>query len=142
MKHASFCAAWLVLAAACCGSAARAQGPDDGNTTVWSGSRVLDREYVVPKGTTLRIEPGAVIEARKAWDARIVVRGQLLAVGTEDKPIEFRPAKPDYWGGIQFDGAESLGRLERCTIVNARMSAVRCDAASPTIRNCRFVIGQ
>ncbi len=142
MKNAYIRAVWLVLAVVICpGLAAMAVGPDDDNTTVWSGSRVLDREYVVPKGSTLRIEPGTVIQARKAWNARIVVCGKLLAVGTKAKPIEFRPAKPHYWGGIRFEGAKSGGRLEHCIVIGARRSAVRCDASSPTIRNCRFETG-
>lgn len=142
MKHAYIRAVWLVLAFVICPELTpAAEARDDANTTVWSGSRVLDREYVVPKGSTLRIEPGTVIEARKGWDARIVVRGRLLAVGTKAKPIEFRPAKPHYWGGIRFEGDESGGRLEYCTVIGARRSAVRCDASSPTIRNCRFEIG-
>ncbi len=142
MKHGCASTIWLVLAIVICpGLTVRAEAQDDANTTVWSGSRVLDREYIVPKGSTLRIEPGTVIETRKGWNARIVVRGQLLAVGTKAKPIEFRPAKPYYWGGIRFEGTESGGRLERCTVIGARRSAVRCDAASPTIRNCRLQSG-
>lgn len=139
MRHINLRAVLLAVAVtALPWLAEQARAQDDGVTTVWSGSRVLDREYVVPKGGTLRIEPGTVIETRKGWNASIVVRGKLIALGTKAKPIEFRPAKPHYWSGIRFEGAGAGGRLEYCTIIGARRSAVHCDASSPTIRNCRF----
>lgn len=115
---------------------ASAQAIPPEKTTLWSGKMVLNRTYEVPKGYALKIAPGTAITMENGWRAKIVVRGVLEAVGTKEKPILFRAAKPGYWGGITFAGREAKGRIEHCRIENGRRASVHCSGASPVIRNC------
>ncbi|MCY2932206.1 MAG: hypothetical protein NTV86_22460 [Planctomycetota bacterium] len=85
---------------------------DEAKVTVWSGAMVLDKNYEVPEGYTLRIEPGTVIETGKGGWVKLEVKGTLEAVGTKDKPIEFRATRSHSWAGIHFAGPGAGGRVE------------------------------
>lgn len=121
------------------GCLAAAQAIDGDRTTVWSGELVLDKEYVVPAGYTLKIQPGTTIRMQKYWDAKITVKGTLVAAGTKEKPIRFLASKPGYWGGLTFGDAGADGKLEHCLVWNARRAAITANGASLTIRGCTFV---
>jgi len=88
----------------------------------WSGKVLLDESVVVPVGSVLTIRPGA--ELRFAENATLAVEGRLLARGTAEKPIVFRPAaasKSALWQGISItqgdrEGSELVNvRIERAT---------------------------
>lgn len=127
-------AGWAASAIFLAGTLVAQEVPPE-KTTVWSGKLVLSRTYEVPRGFALRIEPGTVIEMEGHWDSKIVVKGTLEAVGTKEKPIEFRAVKPHYWGGIVFVDGEARGRIEHCRIENGRPACIQCNGASPVIRN-------
>jgi len=117
-----------------------AQPPRPDRTTVWSGTMVLGRKYVVEEGYALRIAPGTVIETENYWDAAIEVKGTLEAVGTREQPIRFLAPSPAYWSGITFAGPQARGRIEHCVIENGRRSAITCSGASPVVRHNRILI--
>jgi len=88
----------------------------------WSGYVNIESDYVVGSGNLLVVYPGTVV--RFAHDARLIVEGQLLAVGTAEAMIKFTSYDPefsefDYWGGIEFLGAaQDTSRIEYCIIEN------------------------
>ena len=64
----------------------------------------------VPVGKTLRIEPGVHIIGRDG--ARLIVRGSLVAEGTETDSIYFEPSEEGTWEGLHFtDGGRGLLHL-------------------------------
>ncbi len=70
-----------------------------------AGPYVVTNHLTVPTGVTLRVEPGTTVFF---WsNARLVVRGRLLAEGTPERRIYFgrEPGASYVWGGIQFEGA-------------------------------------
>ncbi|MCF6177839.1 MAG: PQQ-binding-like beta-propeller repeat protein [Geopsychrobacter sp.] len=87
--------------------------------THWQGEVIIDGAVTVVKGVTLRIEPGTNIRfvRRDAdrdglGDATIIVKGSLIAVGTESRPIRFLSAETDPqpadWLEIRSDFARQL----------------------------------
>ena len=82
--------------------------------TVWKatqGPYRISGEMTVPAGTTLVIEPGTSVFLDRG--ARLSVRGQLIAEGTEDQPIRFTrtPQTQGTWTGIQFADTMADNRL-------------------------------
>ena len=82
--------------------------------TTWSGACVVEDTVTVPADTVLKIEPGTTVLMKDATE--ILVYGQLLAEGAEDKPIHFtRYAEGMSWKKIMFvEAADS--RLSNCII--------------------------
>lgn len=94
--------------------------------TVWSGSILIDGQVEVLRSATLTIAPGTDIafvyrdENRDGLgDGTLVVKGQLIAVGTADQPIRFRSAKtdpqPGDWLAIAVDFSKKV-HLRYCEI--------------------------
>lgn len=76
----------------------------------WSGVITIDSVVNVPADSTLIIAPGA--ELRFVSDAAIAVEGRLLAMGTTEKPIVFRPdpgSTSGAWQGISFGHGTTEG---------------------------------
>lgn len=73
------------------------------------GDRALDGEVVVAAGETLRWEPGTRVLVGP--DARLIVRGTLIAAGTEAAPILLTPgaASGAPWAAIEVQAG---GRAE------------------------------
>lgn len=88
----------------------------------WSGYVNIESDYIVNSGELLVVLPGTVV--RFAHDARLIVEGQLLAEGTSSEMIKFTSYEPefsefDYWGGIEFLGADQdTSRIDYCIIEN------------------------
>ncbi len=87
--------------------------------TLWQGEIVVDGEVTVAKGVTLTIAPGTHIRfvRRDAdrdglGDATLIVKGSLVASGTQSAPIRFLSAeadpRPADWLEIRSDFARQL----------------------------------
>lgn len=94
--------------------------------TQWSGSILIDGQVEVLRSAKLTITPGTDItfayrdENRDGLgDGTLVVRGELVAVGTKQKPIRFRSAKtnpqPGDWLEIAVDFSRNV-HLRYCEI--------------------------
>ena len=106
----------LALALAVLGCAAPAQHVDvpDIETTVWRGTVELAESLTFPRGSRLVIEPGTTVrfatvdEDGDGWgDVALRVEGDLIAVGTPERPVRFTsqtsPAVPGSWGELRID---------------------------------------
>ncbi len=86
----------------------------------------LDGDVIVPEGITLTVLPGTMLRFPALTDAafggdnpyksEIIVRGSLIAQGTEEQPIVFtsdalHPAKGD-WGGVRGAGTLRLRYMQ------------------------------
>lgn len=82
-------------------------------TTRWTaaaGPYHVTGDLTVPLGATLTIDPGVGIYVDSG--VSIVIRGTLLASGTQGQPIHFEGAScAAPWGGIAFVGATARGTL-------------------------------
>jgi hypothetical protein len=87
-----------------------------------TGDVLVVKPLIVPEDVTLTIGPGTVVRFEKNKDGgnRIIVRGELIARGSREKPIRFVPKDNDSgpWYGVEFQGA-GHGRLEHCVVVGA-----------------------
>lgn len=89
---------------------------------------------IVPEGESLTIEPGVniIIDLDSAGvNAGFLVRGSLIAEGTENKPITFTvlgtQAKPGMWNGLNFNlnyNSDEVISLKHCIIENAKTGIV------------------
>lgn len=86
---------------------------------VWQGDVLIDGKVTVAHGAVLRIAPGTQVrfvhkdEDRDGLgDATIIVKGSLIASGTQDQPIRFFSAEekpaPGDWLEIRSDFAREL----------------------------------
>ena len=83
--------------------------------TATGGPYRIQGEVTVPTGATLAIEPGTTVFFEQ--DARLTIRGQLVALGTEDAPIWFtRRPGTTAWRGIQFVGSTADNRLRHAIL--------------------------
>ena len=114
----------------------------EGSEVAWSeanGPFLITTEVIVPTDTTLRIGPGT--EVRFGAQGRLVIKGQIEAIGTSDKPIVFRPVNDDatqaMWPGLHValsapDGEPS--RLEHVRFISAE-TAIGCVNGSLTMQH-------
>jgi len=82
-------------------------------TTHWTANEplLLTESLLVPKGVTLSVDPGTTICFGQ--EGRLLVEGCLLALGEEQRPIQFlrTPGSNHAWGGISFSNSEHNNRL-------------------------------
>ena len=72
---------------------AKVEQDDGGTTWVLSGRIRLDETLVLPEGIHLRFEPGFRLELGPA--VSFIARGDLVSIGTAEKPIEIVGYVPD-----------------------------------------------
>ena len=105
--------------------------------TVWyavSSPYIIKKKIEIMNGATLTIEPGSVVESE---GPAIVVRGILLAKGTENNFIQFTGAgdgkEGGAWEGIIFDNTnDEESRIQYSKIKQAK-TAVAMLASSPSL---------
>jgi len=119
--------------------------------TVLDGNYLLETDLQVPAGMTLTIRPGSSIlvpvsDSTKidpeylSKEIEILIRGRLLAQGTEQRPIRFTVAGNDnsqLWAGLQFVGSAG-SRLEHLQIEQAE-TGVLCLDSSPQLRHVKIL---
>jgi hypothetical protein len=116
-------------------------------------------ELLVPTGTTLTIQAGAIVKFQLTG---LHVDGTLLAVGTSASRIRFTSlhddsaggdtngngpssGAPDQWRGLVFGADADASVLEYVDVAYSGwgfFAAVRCDAADVTLRNTLLRDGQ
>jgi len=132
---------------------------------VWKaaqGPYRVNGELAIAADTTLTIEPGTTVFFDPG--ARLSIRGQLIAEGTEYQPIRFTrtPQTGGTWNGIQFKGTSADNRLrwaileygrtndgmlgvegstllvEHVTFDHTDLRRVRTQGSSLVVRDCVF----
>lgn len=102
--------------------------------TIWEGKVTLTATVEVPAATVLTIAPGTVVRPATP-EAKLVVRGALLAEGTEQKPITFASAPG--WEGIEFRESSQQSRLQHVRFKGAA-TAINANASTLSLRFCSF----
>jgi hypothetical protein len=125
--------------------------------TVWKGSFLLTGDVYVPPGVTLTVMPGTIVKFKRIDEqsdgnlfdvdspyypqAEIIVRGKIIAQGTEDKPIVFtsaeRDAGPADWGAINLLG--SRGNIIEYAKILCAYNGVHAHGASALISHSEFM---
>jgi parallel beta-helix repeat protein len=107
-----------------------AGGVIDANA-VWDGAWILDQVATVPAGAVLTIAPGTWVLLKDA--GRLDVAGQLLAKGTEDKPIRFTCYGDTVkWKQILLVDAND-SRFEHCIFEGASCAGSHQDYYDPNV---------
>jgi len=105
-----------------------------------TGDVLIVKPLVVPEDVTLTIEPGTVVrfEKSKGGTNGIVVKGNLVASGTKEKPIRFIPkdATSGPWYGIEFKET-AKGRVERCEFTGAT-AGIKDTAKRAVVKDVTF----
>jgi len=98
-----------------------------------SGAYIVDQTVTIPTGKTLQIEPGTVVLLKKS--VSITIAGQLLAEGTEARPIRFTHlGDGTTWKQLLFvEAADS--RFEHCIFEYADSVGEHQDYYMPGPRN-------
>lgn len=125
--------------------------------TIWKGSILLTGDVYVPPGVTLTVMPGTMIKFRRIDEksdgnlfdvdspyypqAEIIVRGKIIAQGTEDKPIVFtsaeRDAGPADWGSINLLG--SRGNIFEYVKILCAYNGIHAHGSSALISHSEFL---
>lgn len=119
---------------------------------IWRYSNVpylVNDDIQIDSGAALTIEAGAIIQFAGLEDDLIAI-GRLTAAGGNGNPVVFTSLNDmaaNSWGGILFSGNETnASRLEYCELRHggsyfasaAQDAMIRCENASPILRDCRI----
>jgi hypothetical protein len=114
--------------------------------TEFSGSVYIKEKISVPKGITLTIKPGTVIEFENPGlcddgnvDYSIVVEGGIFALGTGESPITFTSAsskEASAFGEVYINESED-SRFENCRFLYSHW-ALHIHDSNVTVKNCQF----
>ena len=136
----------FVVAAMVIGSGCALLGSLSPREIVWQGNVVVREDVLIAPGEILVIRPGTRVtfafrdaDSDGAGDARILVKGAVHAVGTEDAPIVFaaeRDGTAPGWTEILLEDAT------RADFVWCRFSGARqplhAHRTPLTVEHCRF----
>ncbi len=102
-----------------------------------SGDILIVKTLTVPEGVKLTIEPGTIVRFEPSENNGIVVSGELIAVGTKDRPIQFIPKDgKGFWRGIEFITG-GKGRIEDCIVEHAQKKIIG-QSGKIVIQNVKF----
>ena len=95
----------------------------------WSGYQEITSTYTVNSGEVLYIHPGTTV--RFEHNSKLVVEGQLIAIGNKADQIRFTSLEPsntglDFWQGIEFYGSgnsKDSSFMKYCTVDNVDKTA-------------------
>jgi len=79
-----------------------AEGSVSGTWNLEGSPYYIEGPLLIENNQTLNIEEGVKIAMRGPY--AFVVKGNIMAQGTEEKPIQFSASNPNiYWGGFDYD---------------------------------------
>jgi parallel beta-helix repeat protein len=125
--------------------------------TTWSGIILLNGDLYVPPGITLTIAPGTTVKFKRIDEksdqnmfdidspyypgAELIIRGRMIAKGTEKEPVVFMSAEADArpadWGAINFLGSDD-NIIEYARIING-YNGVHAHGSSVRISHSQFI---
>jgi parallel beta-helix repeat protein len=125
--------------------------------TTWSGNILLAGDVYVEPGVTLTIAPGTIVRFKRIDEtsdqnmfdidspyypqAELIIRGRLIAKGTDRKKITFTSAeidaRPADWGAVNFLGSEG-NVVEYCKVMFA-YNGIHAHGSSLQISHSEFV---
>ncbi len=124
-------------------------GPISKNTFLSSSKSpyLLNQTLKIERGATITIEKGSEILLGAGVD--IVMHGNLIAKGTSENPVVFRPMqKAKEWGEVLFDGEKHypiVAKFDFTQIIEGKISAKYTDLSitnsSINIKEKRLVFG-
>jgi hypothetical protein len=141
-------AAVVALAAAGCAAAPPGSSPTGAGTVwTWEGTRRIDAWVEVPRGVTLRLLPGTVLQfafldkdGDGVGEAGLHVLGRIEAVGTPEAPVVFTSAeaapRPGDWRGLVFDA--SRGNVFTACRFSYAEHALHAHFSSAVLERCRL----
>jgi parallel beta-helix repeat protein len=158
LRRIFVCAAFLILLAGC----QKQQVLEVSKLTIskdttWSGSILVAGDVYVEPGATLTITPGTIVKFKRIDEtsdqnmfdidtpyypqAELIIRGRLIAKGTEKKKITFTSAeidaRPADWGAVNFLGSDG-NVIEYCKFLFA-YNGVHAHGSSLQISHSEFV---
>lgn len=106
--------------------------------TIWNGEVHIPQRVTVEVGATLTIEPGTVV--RFAEEKGMWVNGNIVAVGTKERPILFsiigEKKEDHYWHQIMLEQSDSV--FENCVFEYASVG-LHSHFSKLSVKNSRFV---
>lgn len=125
--------------------------------TTWSGTILVSGDVYVEPSATLTITPGTVIKFKRIDESsdqnmfdidspyypqtELIIRGRLIAEGTEKEKITFTSAeidaRPADWGAVNFLGSDA-NVIRYCRFMFA-YNGVHAHGSSVAISNSEFV---
>jgi parallel beta-helix repeat protein len=128
-----------------------------GADTTWSGTVLVRGDVYVEPGATLTIAPGTIVKFKRIDEtssenlfipdspyypqAEIIIRGRLVARGTEKEPITFTSAeidaRPADWGAVNFLGSTG-GVIDHCRFMFA-YNGIHAHGSEVAVSNSDFV---
>lgn len=117
-----------------------------GETLVWGGEVRVAADFLLARGSTLRMEPGTTVrfafrdDDGDGWgDASLRVEGELLVQGTPEKPVVFtgekEPAEAGAWGELRVDfGSFDL----RYAVIEGSTRGLHAHFSRGTAKDCIF----
>ena len=125
--------------------------------TTWSDTVILSGDIYVPPGITLTLLPGTTVQFKRIDEksdqnmfdidspyypaAELIIRGRLIAKGTEKDAVVFMSAEADArpadWGAINFLGSDD-NIIEYARIING-YNGVHAHGSSVRIAHSQFI---
>jgi hypothetical protein len=125
--------------------------------TTWSGIIMVGGDVYVEPGVTLTIAPGTIVKFKRIDEtsdqnlfdidspyypqAELIIRGKLIAIGTDKKKITFTSAeidaRPADWGAVNFLGSND-NVIKFCRFMFA-YNGVHAHGSSVKISQSEFV---
>jgi len=75
----------------------------------WSGKVILNENFILSKGNTLKIEPGTQVLLSE--NVSIISYGKISAIGTKEEPITITSANNLPWGAIALQGKDAKSKF-------------------------------
>lgn len=113
----------------------------DTTKIIFSRDTVLKNDLIIPEGSNLVINEGVTVKLDGY--RTILVRGQIIAQGSESLPIVFTSVESERgssqrpaWSGIEIRGKGAQGRFRHCRIEGAFRNMVW--ESMPLFDSCKF----